>query len=37
MAHFEFGQDRVAEAHVLKAFELAQRAIEVALEACFVT
>ena len=28
--HFEFGQNRLAEAHALKAFELGQGAIEVA-------
>jgi len=29
MLYFELGQDRLAEAHALKAFELAQCAIEV--------
>ena len=33
MLHFEFGQDRLAEAHALKSFELGQGAIEVAFEA----
>ena len=33
MLYFEFGQDRLAEAHALNAFELSQGAIEVALEA----
>src|SRR6516162_497103 len=37
MLYFEFGQDRLAEAHALNAFELSQGAIEVALEARFVT
>jgi len=36
MLHFEFGQDRLAEAHALKALELAQGTIEVSLEARFV-
>ena len=36
MLHFEFGQDRLAEAHALKSFELGQGAIEVAFEARFV-
>jgi len=36
MLHFEFEQDRLAEAHSLKAFELAQRAVEVPFEARFV-
>ena len=34
--YFEFGQDRLAEVHALKAFELGQRAIEVPLECRFV-
>ena len=33
MLHFEFGQDRLAEEHALKSFELGQGAIEVAFEA----
>ena len=36
MLHFEFGRDRLAEPHALKAFELGQRAIECAFEGCFV-
>ena len=36
MAHFEFGQDRLTQAHPLHTFELAQGAIRVPLEACFV-
>ena len=32
MLYLEFGQDRLAEAHPLNAFELAQGAIEVAFE-----
>ena len=34
--YFEFGQDRLAEVHALKAFELGQGAIEVPLECRFV-
>ncbi len=37
MAHFEFGQDRLAQPHPLQAFELAQRSVESPLEARFVT
>jgi hypothetical protein len=33
---FEFGQDRLAEAHTLKAFELSQGAIEGAFQGRFV-
>ena len=36
MLHFEFRQDRLAEAHALKSFELGQGAIEVAFEARFL-
>ncbi len=36
MVHFEFGQDRLAHPHPLKAFELAQRSVESPLEARFV-
>lgn len=36
MLHFEFGGDRLAEPHPLKAFELRQRAIEAPFEARFV-
>ena len=37
MVHFEFGQDRLTQPHPLNSFELAQGAIEVPLEARFVT
>jgi len=37
MVHLEFGQDRLAQPHPLNSFELAQGAIKVPLEACFVT
>jgi len=37
MVHFEFGRDRLTQPHPLNAFELAQGAIKVPLEACFVT
>ena len=36
MVHFEFGQERLTQPHPLNAFELAQGAIKVPLEACFV-
>jgi hypothetical protein len=36
MLHFEFEQDRLADPHALKAFELGQGAIEAPLKACFV-
>ena len=35
MVHFEFGQERLTQPHPLNAFELAQGAIKVPLEACF--
>ena len=37
MVHFESGQDRLTPPHPLKAFELAQGAIEVPFEARFVS
>ena len=37
MVHFELGKNRLTEPHTLKAFELAQDAIEVAFEARFVS
>ena len=36
MLYFEFGQDGLAEAHALKAFELGQGAVKVPFECCFV-
>ena len=36
MLYFEFGQDRLAEAHALKTFELGQRPIKVSFDACLV-
>jgi len=36
MVHFEFGQDRLTEPHPLSAFELAQGAVKVPLQARFV-
>ena len=36
MLYFEFGQNRLAEAHALKAFKLGQGTVEVPFEACFV-
>ena len=36
MAHFEFGQDRLAQPHPLQAFELAFRSVDAAFEVCFI-
>jgi len=36
VAHFEFGQDRLAQPHPLQALELAQRSVESPFEARFV-
>jgi len=36
MVHFEFGQDRLTQSHPLNAFELAQGAVKVPLQARFV-